>query len=87
MQARTAAGGRMPQHWRLYLALPALIALAACSNTTTPASTDASSGAVRVAGDGSGSGGAHSVNAVSDALGQRLDGMLSARQAGGGVNR
>jgi hypothetical protein len=69
------------------LVLSALIALAACTNATPPATSNASNGAVRVAGDNSGSGGSHSVTAVSDALGQRLDGMLSARQTGASANR
>jgi hypothetical protein len=62
--------------------LPAMIALGACTNTTSPASTNASSGAVRVAGDSLARNETHSVDAVSDALGQRLDAMVGSRQTG-----
>jgi hypothetical protein len=62
--------------------LPAVIALGACTNTTSPASTNASSGAMRVAGDSAAGDRSHSVNAVSDALGQRLDAMVGSRQTG-----
>jgi hypothetical protein len=67
MQAQTASG------WTL-LAVASLLVLAACSNS--PSSASGNAVATRVAGNG----GMDSVAAVSDALGQRLDTMLSARQ-------
>jgi hypothetical protein len=86
MRFHTATGCRMRRTGRnLLLALPALVALAACTNPTSTTSTNASAGVTRV-GD-NGSGGTHSVNAVSDALGQRLDAMVSARQTGTSINR
>jgi hypothetical protein len=87
MRFHTATGCRTRRTGRnLLLALPALVALAACTNPTSTTSTNASAGATRV-GDNTGAGGTHSVNAVSDALGQRLDAMVSARQTGTGLNR
>jgi hypothetical protein len=65
--------------WRL-LAVASLIAVAACTN----ASQSASNSAASTAGAGGAeavTGNMNSVNAVSDALGRRLDGMLVARQA------
>ncbi len=87
MQSRIRSGYRIVRSGGLLLVLPALMALAACTNPTPPAATNASDGAVRVAGENAGNSGAHSVDAVSDALGQRLDGILSNRQTGGGANR
>jgi len=66
MQAQTASG------WTL-LAAASLLVLAACGNWPFASGNAA---ATRVAGNG----GMDSVVAVSDALGQRLDSMLSARQ-------
>jgi hypothetical protein len=59
------------------MVLLALTVLAACANTNNPTAAGATD--VRVAG-GAANRSAHNVNAVSDALGQRLDGMLSASQ-------
>jgi hypothetical protein len=73
MHTRTEFG------WRL-LAISALVALVGCSNTAAT-SSNATAG-TRVAGNTTGGGNTHSVNAVSDALGQRLDGMLNTRQTG-----
>ena len=87
MQNQTSMCCARLQAGRLLIALPALIALAACSGATPPPTANASGSAVQVAGGNSGNGSAHSVNAVSDALGQRLDGMLSTRPAGAGANR
>ena len=70
MQAQTASG------WTLVV-VASLLALAACTNSSTSASGNAAVSATRMAG----SSGQDSVAAVSDALGQRLDNMLSARQA------
>jgi len=72
MQARTAFG------WRL-LAASALVALAGCTNTTAT-SGNAPTVTARVAADPAGS--RQSVSEVSEALGQRLDSMVSPRQAG-----
>jgi hypothetical protein len=63
-----------------------LLLVAACANTMTTASNDAP-GFTRVAGTSAGGSGTNSVAAVSDALGQRLDGMLSSRQTGGSPSR
>jgi len=79
MQARTAFG------WRL-LAVAALIASTGCSNTVSTAS-NTPAGATGVAGDAMGGASDHSVTTVSDALGQRLDGMLSSRSTGGMAGR
>jgi hypothetical protein len=73
MQARMAFG------WKL-LVVSSLLVLAACANATPPVAGNAATGTTRVAGVDPGSGGTNSVTAVSDALGQRLDGMLMARQ-------
>ena len=62
--------------------LPAVIALGACTNTTNSASANASAGAMRVAGDSPARNETRSVDAVSDALGQRLDAMVGSRQTG-----
>ena len=87
MRFHTATGCRTRRSGRtLLLALPAMIALAACTNPASTGSTNASAGVTRV-GDNTGSGGTHSVNAVSDVMGQRLDAMVSARQAGTSINR
>lgn len=72
MQARTTFG------WKL-LATSALVALAGCTNTTTTAGNTPTVTA-RTAGDPAG--GRQSISEVSEALGQRLDGMVSARQTG-----
>ena len=79
MQARTAFG------WRL-LAVSALIASTGCANPVSTAS-NTPAGVTRVAGDATGGAKGHSVTAVSDALGQRLDGMLSSRSADGVAGR
>jgi hypothetical protein len=63
--------------WAL-LAVSATVALAACTNPQNAAANDPSARAPRIAT--AASPGGHSVNDVSDALGQRLDAMLSARQ-------
>jgi hypothetical protein len=60
------------------LLLPALIALGACANTSSP---------MHVAADNGAQNGTNSVSAVSDALGQRLDAMVTARQTGGSTSR
>lgn len=73
MQFRNQAG------WAL-LAVSALVALAACTNTTNTGANDPSGG-TRVANTTNDSN-AHSVGTVSDALGQRLDNMLSSHQGG-----
>jgi hypothetical protein len=87
MQSRIRTGYRIMRSGGLLLLLPMLMALAACTNPTPSAAASASSGAVRVAGDNTGNTEPHSVDAVSDALGQRLDGMLNARQTGTNANR
>jgi ABC-type phosphate transport system substrate-binding protein len=64
-------------------ALLALVAVAACANATNSASNDPSAGTAPIASaDGS-----NSVGKVSDALGQRLDGMLNGHQTGGAITR
>lgn len=68
------------------LLLPALIALGACANTSSPTSASASS-PMHVAVDNGAQNGTNSVSAVSDALGQRLDAMVTARQTGGSASR
>jgi hypothetical protein len=72
MQARMTSG------WKL-LVVSSLLMLAACAGATPPVSGNAATGTTRVAGADPGSGGTNSVTAVSDALGQRLDGMLNAK--------
>ncbi|MEJ0019941.1 MAG: hypothetical protein WDN25_26005 [Acetobacteraceae bacterium] len=59
--------------------MSAVLALAACTTPTTP--NTASSGTTRVAGD-TPAPNTNSVANVSDALGQRLDGLLTAKQGG-----
>jgi hypothetical protein len=66
--------------------LPALIALGACANTSSPTSASAPA-QMRVAGDNLPQNGTHSVSAVSDVLGQRLDAMVSSRQVVGSAGR
>ena len=73
MQKRVATG------WRSLALLP-LIAAAACTNPTPSPADNAAAGRAQVAG-AEAANSTTSVNAVSDALGRRLDGMLSARQA------
>lgn len=65
---------------RALLAVSAVLALAACANTTTTASNDASTDPTRLAGASAAD--SHTVSDVSDAVGQRLDTMLSARPSG-----
>jgi len=86
MRTHIASDYRIARYGWLVFAPLVLIALAACSNPTPSASTNASNGAMRVAGDNAASGSAHSVDQVSDVLGQRLDGMLSNRPTGAGTN-
>jgi hypothetical protein len=83
MNAETATGCRIFRSGRLLTALAMLFALAACTDTPHPTTTTASAGPMSVAGGNAGTGGTHSVDAVSDALGQRLDGMLGSRAPGG----
>jgi len=86
MRFHTATGCRVRQSgWTLLLALSALYALTACTSPASTTPTTASAGMMRA--DSNAGGGTHSVNAVSDALGQRLDAMVSTRQAGTSVNR
>jgi hypothetical protein len=61
------------------LAALSLLAVAACTNATPTTTGSAAPAATRMAGNPSS--GSNSVAAVSDALGQRLDGMLNTRQA------
>lgn len=68
------------------LAPVVLIALAACSNPTPSDRATASNGTVRVAADNAANGSTHSVDQVSDALGQRLDNMLNNRPTSGGTS-
>ena len=83
MRFHTATGCRVRQSgWTLLLALSALTA---CTTPASTTPTTASAGMMRA--DSNAGGGTHSVNAVSDALGQRLDAMVSTRQAGTSVNR
>ncbi len=62
------------------------LALGGCAGNTASTSTNTVS-AVRVGGDNTRSGSPNSVNAVSDALGQRLDNMLAGRQTKAAVTR
>jgi hypothetical protein len=59
------------------LALIALVALAACTDATNSASGDPQSSSPPIASADNGT----SVSKVSEALGQRLDGMLSGHPA------
>jgi len=70
---KVAKGVRRPRQGATMLAFASLIALGACANTTTAAS-DPSPASTKVAGATDNS---TSVGKVSDALGQRLDGMLN----------
>ena len=79
MQALFAFGCRL-------LIASATLALGACASNTPPTSTNTVS-AVRLGGDNTRSGSPNSVNAVSDALGQRLDNMLAGRQTNAAVTR
>jgi len=63
------------------LAVAALLALAACADNTATTSSRSGANATNVAGATTMSG-SNSVGVVSDALGQRLDGMLGPRQTG-----
>jgi hypothetical protein len=83
MQRQSAIRGRT---FRLGWLLPALIALSACANTSSSTSATAPS-QMRVAGGSATQNGTQSVDAVSDALGQRLDAMVTARQAPRGASR
>ncbi len=74
MQSRIATGRRIVRSGWL---LPALMMLAACTDPARPVVASATSDATPTARDSSASGGMHSVDQVSDALGQRLDTMLS----------
>jgi len=70
MQSRAAASSRL-------LALSSLIGVVACTNAPQSAANNAGlTASTEVATSNM-----NSVNAVSDALGRRLDGMLIARQA------
>lgn len=83
MHVGTAIGPSMRQSGASMLGLLVLLALAACTNPTNSASSDPSSGLPPVASADNG----NSVSKVSEALGQRLDGMLSGRQTGGPTSR
>ena len=74
MQSPIATGCRIVRSGWL---LPALMMLAACTDPARPVAASATSDATPIARDNSASGGTHSVDEVSDALGQRLDTMLS----------
>ncbi len=86
MRSHIACDCRFVRTGWFMLASLVLIALAACSPPTPSVSTNASNGTMRVAGDNTASGGGHSVDQVSDVLGQRLDGMLGSRPASTGTN-
>ena len=77
MQYKRLAGRTLP-------AVSALVMLAACSSTTNSVSNRQSADATPVASATTVS--SHSVSDVSDAVGQRLDTMLSARPANGAAN-
>ena len=64
----------------------ALAAVSACSNPTTSTAHSAAA-PTRVASETAPSGNAGSVSMVSDALGQRLDQMLSSSRANGAMTR
>ena len=72
---------RIDGGWRL-AALTLLLAMAACTNATTTVSGTTPVDGARVADASAARNDTASVSAVSDALGQRLDGMLGTRQAG-----
>jgi hypothetical protein len=78
MQYKRLAGRTLP-------AVSAMVMLAACSNATDSTSNRQSADATPVASVTAAS--SHSVSDVSDAVGQRLDTMLSARQTNGAANR
>jgi hypothetical protein len=65
--------------WRL-VAVASLLAMAACTSATTTGSGTAPVGGAHVADASVVRNDTASVGAVSDALGQRLDGMLGTRQ-------
>jgi len=73
MHVSTAIGRPMIRSGARVLALFALVAVGACTNATNSASNDLSTRTASVATVDGG----NSVNKVSDALGQRLDGMLN----------
>lgn len=77
MQYKRSVGRTLP-------AVSALLMLAACSSATSISNTqsaDATPVAVATTAN------SHAVSDVSDAVGQRLDTMLAARQANGAVSR
>jgi hypothetical protein len=78
MQYKRLAGWTLP-------AVSALVMLAACSNATNSVSNRQSADATPVVSATPVS--SRSVSDVSDAVGQRLDTMLAARQANGAVSR
>jgi hypothetical protein len=78
MQYRRLAGRTLP-------AVSALVMLAACSNATNSVSNRQSADATPVTSASTVS--SHSVSDVSDAVGQRLDTMLAARQGNSAVSR
>jgi hypothetical protein len=78
MHSATAPAYRVSASaWKLLL-VSTLFALAACTNGTPAASADTSR-ATHIAKASSADDGTRSVGAVSDALGQRLDQMVSTR--------
>ncbi len=78
MHYKRLAGRTLP-------AVSALVMLAACSSATNSVSNSQSADATPVASATTVS--SHSVSDVSDAVGQRLDTMLAARQGNGAVSR
>jgi hypothetical protein len=72
-----AIGRPIVRSGRRSLALVSLVALAACASPTNTVSNN-SSGAASVASADS----SHTIEKVSDALGQRLDSMLSSQHTG-----
>ncbi len=77
MHAPMAIGGPIMRLGGRSLVLVAIVALAACANSTNTVSNN-SSGAASVASADSG----HTIERVSDALGQRLDSMLNSQHTG-----
>jgi hypothetical protein len=78
MQYKRLAGRALP-------AVSALVMLAACSNATNSVSNRQSADATPLASATTTSS-SHSVSDVSDAVGQRLDTMLAARQGSSAVS-
>ena len=72
---------RIDGGWR-WVTVASLCAMAACTNVTTTGSSAGPGGGAHVTDVSAVHNDTASVSAVSDALGQRLDGMLSTRQAG-----